>query len=62
MLYTLIKHVTMSQSEFLLEWLKQSTWLYKIEAVKNVRASKLKNHHSSHSTIVYKLNSIAGRI
>ena len=62
MLYTLIEHATISQSESLLEWFKQSDWLYKTVAVKNVKASEFKNHQSSHSTIVYKLNSSAGRI
>ena len=40
MLYTLIKHATISQSEFLLEWFKWSDWLYKTKAVKNVKPSK----------------------
>ena len=55
MLYTLIKHATISQSESLLEWFKYSDWLYKTKAVKSVKPSKFKNHQSSHSAIVYKL-------
>ena len=40
MLYTLIKLAIKSQSESLLEWFKYSDWLYKPEAVKNVKPSK----------------------
>ena len=40
MRYTLIKHATISQPESLLEWFKQSDWLYKMKAVKNFKPSK----------------------
>ena len=52
MLYTLIKHATVSKSESLLEWFKLSDSLYKTKAVKNVKPSKFKNHQSSHSAKV----------
>ena len=52
MLYTLLKHATIGQSESLLEWFKQSDRLNKTKAVRNVKPSKLKNHQSSHSAVV----------
>ena len=54
MLYTLIKHATISRSESLLEWFKQSDWLYKTKAVKSVKPSKFKNHQSSKTIKVQK--------
>ena len=51
-LYTLIKHTTISQSESLLEWFKYSDWLNKTEAVKNVKPSKFTICYSLQTEIV----------
>ena len=39
MLYTLIKHATIGQSESPLEWFKYSDWLYKTKALKSSKPS-----------------------
>ena len=51
-LYTLIKHTTISQSESMLEWFKYSDWLNKTEAVKNVKPSKFTICYSLQTEIV----------
>ena len=52
-LYTLIKHTTISQSESLLEWFKYSDWLNKTEAVKNAKPSKFTICYSLQTEIVW---------
>ena len=61
MLYTLIKHITISQSESLLEWFKYSDWLYKTKAVKRVKPSKFTFYDSLQTKIVqqFKFNTFA---
>ena len=41
MLYTLIKHATISQLESLLEWFKSSDWLNMTKAVKKCQTIKV---------------------
>ena len=53
MLYTLIKHATISQSESLLECFKWSDWLKKTKAVINVKPSKFTICDSSQTEIVW---------
>ena len=52
MLFTPIKHATISKSESLLEWFKQSDWLYKTKAVKSVKPSKFTICDSLYTKIV----------
>ena len=52
MLYTPIKYATISESESLLEWFKQSDWLYKTKAVKSFKPSKFTIFDSLYTKIV----------